>query len=60
MIVISRWRMDERTKAYVAKRTAEGMSKLEIMRCLKRYIAKEVFYLIKSRTKEINQLSRAA
>ena len=32
-----RIRMDERTKAYVARRTADGRSKLEIIRCLKRY-----------------------
>jgi hypothetical protein len=34
MIVISRLRIDERTKAYAAKKTAEGHSKLEIIRCL--------------------------
>jgi transposase len=60
MIVISRWRMDETTKAYVAKRTAEGMSKLEIMRCLKRYVAREVYYLLKQRNAQINHLPRAA
>ena len=60
MIVISRWRMDETTKAYVAKRTAEGMSKLEIMRCLKRYVAREVYYLLKRRNKEIDQVPKAA
>jgi transposase len=32
-----------RTKAYVAKRTAEGKSKREIMRCLKRYPAREIY-----------------
>jgi transposase len=31
------------TKEYVARRTAEGKTKTEIMRCLKRYIAREVF-----------------
>jgi hypothetical protein len=31
------------TKDYVARRTAEGKAKTEIMRCLKRYIAREVF-----------------
>jgi len=31
-----------RTKAYIAKRVAEGHSKLEAIRCLKRYIAREV------------------
>lgn len=60
MIVISRWRMDETTKAYVVKRTAEGMSKLEIMRCLKRYVAREVYYLLKQRNAQINYLPRAA
>jgi transposase len=31
------------TRDYVARRTAEGKTKTEIMRCLKRYIAREVF-----------------
>jgi hypothetical protein len=44
--VITRIRIDERTQAYVAKKTAEGHSKLEIIRCLKRYLAREVFYLL--------------
>jgi transposase len=47
MIAISRLRVDERTKAYAAKKTAEGHSKLEIIRCLKRLIAREVYYLIR-------------
>lgn len=34
------------TKDYVARRTAEGKTKTEIMRCLKRYIAREVFPLL--------------
>jgi hypothetical protein len=33
---------DPRTIAYVQRRTQEGKSKLEIIRCLKRYIAREV------------------
>ena len=31
------------TKEYVAKRTAEGKSKREIMRCLVRYAAREIY-----------------
>jgi hypothetical protein len=31
------------TKDCVARRTAEGKTKTEIMRCLKRYIAREIF-----------------
>ncbi|WP_422115747.1 hypothetical protein [Brachybacterium sp. UNK5269] len=34
--------------AYVARRTAEGESELEIIRCLKRYVNREVYHLIKT------------
>ena len=37
---------DPRTIAYVERRTAEGLSKRDIMRCLKRYVAREVFRVI--------------
>jgi transposase len=53
IIAIGRLRTDPRTKAYIAKRTAEGHSKLEAIRCLKRYIAREVFTLISQRKREI-------
>ena len=43
MIAIVRLRYCERTKAYAARRTAEGRSKREIIRCLKRYLAREVY-----------------
>lgn len=46
LAVISRLRLDPRTKAYVAKKTAEGHSKMEIIRCLKRYLAREVYFLL--------------
>ena len=42
-IVVVRLRYDEPTKAYFAKRKAEGKSKKEIFRCLKRYVAREVY-----------------
>ena len=35
--------LSSRDKDYVARRTAEGKTKTEIMRCLKRYSAREVF-----------------
>ena len=60
IIAIGRLRTDPRTKAYMAKRMAEGHSKLEVIRCLKRYIAREVFILIGQRQKEINQARIAA
>jgi hypothetical protein len=39
-------RSDPRTRAYVARRTAEGLSTKEIQRCLKRYIVRELYPLI--------------
>ncbi|MFI2368648.1 hypothetical protein [Streptomyces sp. NPDC018833] len=36
-------RYDARTKDYVIRRTAQGMSKKDILRCLKRFIAREVY-----------------
>jgi Transposase IS116/IS110/IS902 family len=41
-IVFTRMACDPRTRAYVARRTAEGKTTREIMRCLKRYVAREV------------------
>ena len=43
---VVRMRHDQRTKEYVARRTAEGKSKREIIRCLKRYIAREIYRLL--------------
>ena len=43
LIAVCRLRYCERTKAYAARRTAEGRSKRDILRCLKRYIAREIY-----------------
>ena len=37
---------DERTRAYAHRRTCEGKTKAEIIRCLKRYIAREVYRVL--------------
>jgi hypothetical protein len=34
---------EPRTRAYVERRTRDGKSKREIIRCRKRYVAREVF-----------------
>jgi len=60
IIAIGRLRTDPRTQAYVAKRITEGHSKLEAIRCLKRYIAREVFSLIKQRSQERHPAPTAA
>jgi transposase len=46
-IAIVRMRHDPRTRAYVERRTKEGSTKREIIRCLKRYIAREIFTALK-------------
>jgi len=46
-IVITRMSCDARTKLYVERRTREGLSKKEIIRVLKRYVAREVYYYLK-------------
>lgn len=45
-IVLVRLRWDHPTKDYMARRTTEGMSKKEIIRCLKRYVAREVYAVL--------------
>ena len=47
-IVIVRLRYDQRTQAYMRRRTTEGISKAEVIRCLKRYIAREVFSALRN------------
>ena len=43
---MSRLSFDEASRDYLQRRTKEGLTKLEAMRCLKRYVAREVFYLL--------------
>ncbi len=47
-IVLVRMSTDQRTADYVAKRTADGKSKREIMRCLKRYVAREIYRVLRN------------
>jgi transposase len=46
-IVITRMSSHPATRAYVARRTKEGRSKKEIIRCLKRYVAREVYHFLR-------------
>lgn len=46
--VIVRLRYSEEARAYVKRRTAEGKSKPEIIRCQKRYLAREVFTALRA------------
>ncbi len=58
VVTLNRMRRDPRTQAYVVRRTAEGKSKKEVMRCLKRYIAREIYQVLV--TQPIQDPSRAA
>jgi transposase len=44
--VLSRLRWDQRTRDYVQRRTADGKTRREAIRCLKRYVAREIYQLI--------------
>lgn len=46
-IVLTRLGRDQRTRDHAERRTREGKSKKEIIRCLKRYVAREIFPLIR-------------
>jgi len=52
-VVLVRLRWDPRTRAYAEQRTKEGLSKKEIIRCLKRYVARELYQLITSKDLEL-------
>lgn len=43
LIAVCRLRHDQRTRNYATRRLAEGLSKRDVLRCLKRFIAREVF-----------------
>ena len=45
-VVTTRLRIDPDTIAYVARRTAEGKSRPEIRRCLKRFVARDLYRLL--------------
>ena len=45
-IVIIRMRWHQPTLDYVRRRTAEGLSKKDIIRCLKRFVAREIYHAL--------------
>jgi len=54
-IVFTRIATDPRTQAYVARRTSEGKTTREIIRCLKRYVAREVYKALTAQTRQLKQ-----
>jgi transposase len=57
LIVINRLRWHPPTRAYVVRRTAEGKTKREIIRCLKRAVVREVYTALRA---DLTALAQAA
>ncbi|MGC4749110.1 IS110 family transposase [Micromonospora sp. DT201] len=47
-IALCRMRYDQQTQTYVHRRITEGLSKQEILRCLKRYIVRDVYTALRA------------
>ncbi|NIZ90303.1 IS110 family transposase [Kineosporiaceae bacterium B12] len=54
MIAVVRMRFCTQTRAYVERRTKEGLSKRDILRCLKRYIARQAYHAIMEDFSQLN------
>jgi transposase len=59
-IVVARLRDDPATRAYAARRTAEGKSIRDIRRCLKRAVARQLFKLLERYDRSMVELIRIA
>ncbi|WP_182874168.1 transposase, partial [Microbispora sp. H10670] len=53
LVVLCRLRWDSRTRAYMERRTKQGLSKKEIIRCLKRYVARELYRIITANDQQV-------
>jgi transposase len=58
-IVVVRMRFHQPTIDYVTRRTTEGKTKAEIMRCLKRFLAREIYHIIVGDSRTPNASSAA-
>ncbi|WP_431937076.1 IS110 family transposase [Micromonospora sp. RP3T] len=54
-IVITRLATDPRTRDYRDRRIKQGLSKPEIIRCLKRYVAREIYQLLTQPTQRLDE-----
>jgi transposase len=59
-VALSRLQHHEPTKAYAARRSAEGKTLREIKRCLKRAIAREIYRLLEAHAKATKKINEAA
>jgi hypothetical protein len=59
-VALSRLQHHDQTKAYAARRTAEGKTRRDIKRCLKRAIAREIYRLLEAHAKAEKKINQAA
>jgi transposase len=60
VIVLCRLRYEPRTQQYMARRTAQGLSKKEIIRCLKRYVIRDIYRALPTTPTPTRNLAGAA
>jgi hypothetical protein len=51
VIAITRGRLDPETRAYLQRKEAEGKTRMEAMRCLKRHLARRYYRLLSARSR---------
>ncbi len=56
VILVVRMRRHQPTRDYFARRLAEGKTKKEIMRCVKRYIAREIYHALREPSRRTTEL----
>jgi transposase len=56
VILVVRMRRHQPTRDYIARRLAEGKTKNEIMRCVKRYIVREIYHALREPNRTTNEL----
>jgi transposase len=54
MIAVCRLRYCDHTRTYAARRTADGLNRREILRCLKRYIARQTYHTLHADLETLN------
>jgi transposase len=57
VIAITRGRIDPQTRVYLARKEAEGKSRIEAMRCLKRHLARQYYRLLSERSRSTGLVS---
>ena len=60
VIAITRGRIDPETRAYLARKEAEGKTRMEAMRCLKRHLARRYYRLLSEGSRSTSLLPQSS